>query len=186
MILSILIPSTPNRETMLASLISNLDNQIDKLWLWDEVEILVEMDSYEKTIGEKRNALLDKVDSKYLCFIDSDDRVAENYLQQLMLGIMLDFDCCSLNGVITTNGSNPRTFIHSLKYNSWFEENNIYYRPPNHLNCIKSETAKQFKFPQTNTGEDKDWSMQIAESGLLKTEYEITETIYFYDYISNK
>lgn len=186
MLLSILIPSTPNRENMLASLISSLDSQIDRLWLWDEVEILIELDNFEKTIGEKRNALLDRVEGKYLCFIDSDDRVSENYLKQLMFGIMSDVDCCSLNGIITTDMDNPKTFIHSIKHNNWYESNDIYYRPPNHLNCIKSEIAKKFKFPLINSGEDRDWSMQINESGLLKTEYEIKETIYYYDYISNK
>ena len=99
---------------------------------------------------------------------------------------MKGVDCCSLNGLMTTDGLNPIEFKHSIKYNNWFEKNGILYRNPNHLNCIKSSIAKQFKFNHKNLGEDMDWSYQILQSNILKTEHEIQETIYFYDYISNK
>jgi glycosyltransferase involved in cell wall biosynthesis len=150
------------------------------------VEILCQIDNGEATIGQKRNDLLSNAKGEYLCFIDDDDRISSNYISLVLEAIQKNPDCCSLNGLIITNGINPKNFIHSIKYNSWYEENNIYYRPPNHLNCIKSQIAKQFKFPCISNGEDRDWSMQIASSGLLKTESEINETIYYYDYISNK
>jgi hypothetical protein len=62
----------------------------------------------------------------------------------------------------------------------------VYYRPPNHLNVIKASIAKQFKFPEKNFGEDMEWSMQIQQSGLLKTEAHIDETLYYYIYKTNK
>jgi glycosyltransferase involved in cell wall biosynthesis len=151
-----------------------------------DVEILFQIDNGEITIGQKRNDLLSRARGEYLCFIDDDDRISSNYISLVLESIETKPDCCSLIGLITTDGGNAKNFIHSIKYNNWYEENNIYYRPPNHLNCIKSQIAKQFKFPCISNGEDKDWSMQIAQSGLLKKEYEIKETIYFYDYLSNK
>ena len=93
-------------------------------------------------------------------------------------------DCVSLVGVITLDGQNPKTFIHSLQYNSWFEENNVYYRCPNHLNPIKRSIAIQFPYPKKNIGEDWDWSMAVAQSGLLQTEAVIEEPYYFYQYIT--
>lgn len=152
----------------------------------EEVEFILMIDDKENTIGYKRNKLLEYAKGDYLCFVDCDDRISENYFELLLKAIKTNPDCCSLNGIITTDGINAKEFKHSIKYTSWYEENNIYYRPPNHLNCIKSEIAKQFLFPETNSGEDMDWSLKIQRSGLLKNECEIKETLYYYDYISNK
>ena len=63
---------------------------------------------------------------------------------------------------------------------SYFEQDGVYYRPPNHLNPMKREIAIQFKFPEQYHGEDLCWAMALAQSGLLKTEETITEPYYFY------
>ena len=190
MLLSILIPSLVSRKQHLDLLCSYISNQIHQYMVDKKIDvnvsILCQIDNGEMSIGQKRNELLGGAKGEYICFIDDDDTIAANYIQLVLEAIETNPDCCSLNGLITTDGGNPKAFIHSIKYNTWYEENNIYYRPPNHLNCIKSSIAKQFKFPCINSGEDADWSMQIAKSGLLKTESEINETIYYYDYISNK
>ena len=91
-------------------------------------------------------------------------------------------DCVSLKGIITFDGANPRIFIHSIKYDHYFEKDGIYYRPPNHLNTIKRSIAIQFQFPNENTFEDTNWAMQIARSKLLNVEEEILEPFYFYNY----
>jgi hypothetical protein len=77
-----------------------------------------------------------------VCYIDDDDRVSETYISDI-LSILLnnDVDCCSLVGEITIDGGVPQKFIHSLKYEGWFDEgegaDKVYYRNPNHLNVIK-------------------------------------------------
>lgn len=204
--LSILVPTLSERQKSCCNLIRQVKEQLTlsglpdvslrPFWMEDYdfhritfeegVEILFLTDEKQNNVGHKRNVLLDYAKGDYLAFVDDDDRIADKYFELLINGVKSNPDCCSLNGIISFDGINPKKFIHSLKYNSWYEENNIYYRPPNHLNCIKSSIAKQFKFPEINSGEDKNWSMQIAESGLLKNEFEIEETLYFYDYVSNK
>ena len=62
----------------------------------------------------------------------------------------------------------------------------MYERYPNHLNCIKSSIAKQFKFPEINFGEDTLWADKVFKSGLIKTEHFIDKVIYHYKYITNK
>lgn len=204
--LSILIPSLIESNYFYKRILSQIKNQLTLLPIFDSeirpfnnknydffrfvfeefVEVIILVDEKQNTIGYKRNELLKYASGEYVAFVDVDDRINENYFSLLLAAIETKPDCCSLNGIITTDGCNPKYFTHSLRYKNWYEESNIYYRPPNHLNCIKSSIAKAFIFPNLSNGEDKDWSMQIAESGLLKTEYEIQETIYFYDYISNK
>jgi len=151
-------------------------------WL-EDIEILVDPTEGE-TIGFKRNKLLQRAKGDFVLWIDDDDRVSDNFIVNVMMGIELDRDCCSLKGVITENSRNPKTFIHSIKYKEYREFNGIYERFPNHLNCIRASIAKQFRFPETNHGEDTDWATQIFNSGLIKTEHWIDDVIYFYEYVS--
>lgn len=119
---------------------------------------------------------------QYQSMIDDDDRVSENYIELLMRGAESGLDCCELNGVITEDGKNPRPFRHSLEYDKYDEEGILYRRFPNHLSCIKRELVKDFKFPPKSFSEDTDWAYMVHRAGVLKTEYKISQTIYFYDY----
>jgi glycosyltransferase involved in cell wall biosynthesis len=152
-----------------------------------QVEFLSDNHEYD-TIGVKRNRLLERATGEYLCFFDADDQPSENYIDLLMGAIETGCDCASLLGVYTVNGSFDGIFEHSLKYNEWrTTDNNIKYeRYPNHLNCIKADIAKRFKFPEKNFSEDYDWSKQIHEAGALNTEHYIPSIIYNYNYLSNK
>lgn len=181
--LSILIPTLTSRIRTFTHIHDRLKELIGEN---NEVEILVETDNGEKTIGEKRNILVNRAKGEYVAFVDDDDDVTDWYIEALLEGIETGSDCCSLIGEITFDGQNPRTFIHSIQYNSYFEKDNVYYRPPNHLNCIKRSLAIQIPFPEKNFGEDTDFAMALCRSGLLKTEHYIDRGLYFYKYITKK
>lgn len=138
------------------------------------------------TVGEKRNKLIEKATGKYVCFIDDDDDITDDYISTMMKGCESNADCVGMVGIITFSGKNPRKFIHSLKYNHYFEENEVYYRPPNHLNAIKKELIADIKFPEKNRSEDTDWAMAVLHSGRLKTEYEVNDVLYKYLFDSEK
>jgi glycosyltransferase involved in cell wall biosynthesis len=180
MLLSILICSIHEREEKLKRLIKKLNNT------FEDVEIQTYIDDKQLSVGTKRNCLLNDAKGKYICFVDDDDDVCDNYIALLREGCLSDADCINLNGIITTNGDNPKLFIHSLKYNYYFEKDDVYYRPPNHLNTIKKSLVENFKFPNINNGEDTDWAMQICKSKVLKNEYEIKQVIYHYLYDTDK
>jgi glycosyltransferase involved in cell wall biosynthesis len=183
--LSILICTLPERKDFLNRLFDILDSQLS-------CDVEVHTDPWPKpfTIGQKRNHLLLKAKGDYICFIDDDDRVSENYISLLMEGINKGIDCCSLTGIITEDGNNPLVFQHSIKYQQYKTNPEgmpvRYERYPNHLNCIKASIAKQFRFPEINHGEDTDFATQIFKSGLIKTEHWIEDVIYHYDYRSKK
>jgi glycosyltransferase involved in cell wall biosynthesis len=180
--LSILIPTIPQRKDML----DNLMNEFRKQYSGEDV-IMITCDN-DKSIGAKRNELLQAAKSEYVCFFDDDDLPSSTYIEDLLKAIESNPDCVSLRGVITWDGVNPELFEHSIKYKAWITTtNNIKYeRPPTPLNCIKSSIAKQFNFPEINHGEDRDWSNQLNESGLLKNEVYIDKVLYHYKFITNK
>lgn len=186
MILSLLIPTIDERREMFENIYAILKMQILNNPNKNQIEILI--DNSKKTIGEKRNNLLAMAKGEYVAFVDDDDEVSNEYIESLMIAIKQKPDCVSLRGVITWNGNNPELFEHSVKYSAYATTTNEikYERYPNHLNCIKSSIAKQFKFKEINFGEDTDWATQIFQSGLLKKEVYIDKVLYHYKYIVNK
>lgn len=184
--LSILICTIPSRYASYGRLITELNAQI--LPYAPEVGI-ISNNSTQLSIGAKRNWLLEKAESEYVCFIDDDDSVSVNYIDLLMKAVESGCDCASLKGLYSVDGKADGIFEHSLKYEAWQTVLNAeikYERYPNHLNMIKTSIAKRFKFPEINHGEDENWSTQIHKSGLLRTEFYIPEVIYFYRYNSKK
>jgi len=200
--LSILIPTLPDRQDKLDELLQLLRKQTHILttdytegedyFIRREynplLEILILSDKKKYSIGWKRNKLLKEADGEYVCFIDDDDKVSENYFNVLFNGIDLSVDCCSLRGHYFTDGTFDGVFEHSIKYEAYKTTPNEikYERFPNHLNCIKSVIAKKFKFPEKNHGEDTDWATQIHKSGLIEKEHYIDQVIYYYHYTSKK
>jgi len=83
MILSILIPSIPERANKLNILLDNLKTQVIEVNkthpTLGEVEILID-DSKKfieggKSVGKKRYDLIKKAKGKYICFLDDDENV---------------------------------------------------------------------------------------------------------------
>ncbi len=183
---SILICTLDERLDQFSILYQKLQKQIHHYGLEDQIEILFFRDNRERSIGEKRNALLRQSRGKYINFIDDDDDVHDDYIKMLYDRIKKKPDCVSLYGMITFDGNYPTPFFHSIAYDHYFEKPGAYYRPPNPINPIKRSIAAQFLFPHTSYTEDTDWAMQIARSKLLKKEESVFEPYYFYKYIRNK
>lgn len=195
MILSILICTIQERKVQYDALVEKIKNQIAKYQLshyslYREVEVVSICDNKKITIGEKRNKLLDMASGEYICFIDDDDDVSDDYVELIVSTIKRgslnehNVDCIGTQGIITFDGTNERQWYISKDYGKWYEENNVYYRTPNHLSPVKRELALQVKFPEVNFSEDNDYSQRLFP--LLKTEAKIEKNIYFYKYISNK
>jgi hypothetical protein len=177
--LAVGILTTNDRKNQLDALLSKLE----KLEL-NDTYILIE--NSDKNIGAKRNYILKEafdLDCDYVCFIDDDDDIDDDYFNLIFDGLKNYPTHCSLKGIYTVDGKNPVIFEHSIKYSTWKTNDSgkiKYERPPNHLNVIKTSIANKFKFKEINHGEDKDWSEQIFKSGLLNNEYYIEKPIYHY------
>jgi len=181
-LLSICICSLHVRAEMRKGLFASLNKQIMARPDYKQIEICVDSDNGETTIGAKRNRLLDRALGKFVCFVDDDDQLATDYVNRIMDTIIAnpDIDCVGMKGIIVTNGSNPKPFIHSVKYKKWSEDKEAYYRCPNHLNPIRTEIARKVRFNEVNHGEDADFSTRVKP--LLKKEVFIDSAIYYYLY----
>lgn len=178
--LSILIPSLNRRKHYLDRLMGILDPQTNH-----EVEILINVDDGEKSIGTKRNELLMQATGDYVAFVDDDDIVEPYYVEEILKAVETGPDVVGIHLLHVEDGTLRGLTYHSLKYTHWWDEVNNeqphlrnYYRNPNHLNPIKREYALQVGFPEINFGEDKDYSYNILK--YLKTEMYIDKPVYHY------
>ncbi len=187
-VLSILIPSLASRTRFRQRILGMLEPQLEVFG--DAVELLTDVDDGAATIGAKRNSLLARAEGRYVCFVDDDDRVGQNYVALIMQALEIEPDCCSLYGEITFQKAGSllrRPFRHSIRYAGHYFTNGTYYRTPNHLNAIRADFARAVGFDEDmRRGEDTDFSKRLHRAGLLKIESEISQPIYFYDYVENK
>ena len=173
---SVLICTIPLRKNMFIDLLNRITllKQSTKL----SIEVLFDC-RLNISIGAKRNDLLSRSNGSYSCFVDDDDKITDDYFKVIEES-ELKYDCIQLNGIFYNNGIKNKPFYHSLKYDKWFEDNNAFYRNPNHLNPIKTSIAKQIGFTDKNFQEDYDFSKKLLESGLIKTEYQHDKIQYLY------
>ena len=185
--LSLLVCTLEDRSDYLTRLLGVLDPQVEGT---SEVELLIEKDEGQKTIGEKRNTLLRKASGEYVAFIDDDDIVSSDYVEKIIKALESDPDVIGMNLLYFVDSNFTGISYHSLSYDSWFENQDKstglmrYYRNPNHLNPVKRELALKAGFPEISMGEDRAYSAKLLEH--IKQEKYIIEPIYYYFFRSVK
>ena len=180
-LLSVGILTINGREHFFNRLLSKI-KEILPTELSSQVEIIVNRDNKERSVGTKRNQIINSARGKYICFIDDDDLVSDNYFTQIITELKKNVDCVGFTGNYYVGGSLIMEFNHANKNGGNFRLNNIQYRPINHLNPIRTTIAKQIMFPEVNLGEDSDYSDKLFNSNLIKTESIITDVMYHYLY----
>ncbi len=180
--LSVLIPTLASRSGMLSKLCDKLERQIGLRGPVPEVEVLIFEDSGERTIGEKRNRLLEEACGRYVVSVDDDDDISDDYVAVLLDAVRSDpsADCIGLRAIMTTSGKLPVQMVYTLQTGGIVDENEICYRPPMHLTPIRRSIAARYRFKETNFGEDSDWALRMLADGALKSEIFVDRVVYHY------
>ena len=95
----------------------------------------------------------------------------------------------SPKGLIYTDGKNPTEFVHQYgkEYATVRHRRYVTYeRPIMHINVVKTEIAKKVRFPEKTFGEDRDYGIKLANSGLISSAGFIDKTMYHYYYRTKK
>jgi len=183
-LLSVLIATMPSRKDMFTYLTTKLLSQVSQA-NQSSVEIIYD-DRMGINIGEKRNQMLQRANGLFSVFIDDDDDISFNYIELILSAIQSNpsADAIGMKGCISFNGSSERKWVISIECKTWHEENNVYYRTPNHISPVKTKLAKMIGFPSTTHGEDYEYSMGLLPH--IKSEVFIDSEIYHYKYIEKK
>jgi len=132
------------------------------------------------TIGGKRNALINESIGEYICFIDDDDDISENYVSEILKAIESKPDCIGFKILCDMQGK-KEIAASSLKY-EWTEnvDGYKYVRSIYHKTPVKREIALMCMFPDKSYGEDFEYSQRLKKH--LKSEVFINHFLYFYNY----
>ncbi len=175
---SILIPSVPARRAAAAALYDELEHQAEGL----DVEILLLLDNHKRSIGKKREALVQASRGRYVAFVDDDDTVSGNYVQAII-------EASELNpGVITFDSSCVIDGAQAVRIRHGLSNDNEQYNPagfkrkPWHINAWPGDLARAWPFPDLNYGEDWPWCESMLR--FVRTERHIDDVLYHYRYDS--
>lgn len=165
---SVLIPTIPGREDSLRDLLSSIREKVARIAPFLRVEYCINFDNRVKSIGRKREELLQGAKGKYMSFIDDDDAITDAYIEDLRDTIAGGYHVMRLRGQIQ-----QFTFTHSTEntLSGMMASGEVFLRPPNHLNPMMTDVAKLIHFGDAVRGEDLDWTIRLARRNLLEREY---------------
>lgn len=181
--LSILVCSVHTRiNTFLPKIQEQLFGQYGQLSEPDQerVEIIILTDNKKMMLGHKRNKMVELAQGKYIVFVDDDDRIADDYITQLLKATESDADSIVFQAEVSLNGEPPRICYYSKDVRRDYNHRDGYYRIPNHICCIKREVSLKSSFPNVLYGEDAGYGKVLLP--FLKTEHKIDKVLYYYDY----
>jgi glycosyltransferase involved in cell wall biosynthesis len=180
--LSILVPTVPSRLSFFYPRI--MKQLLEQSSNFHQVEILGFFDNKKRTVGEKRQDMLNLAKGEYLVFIDDDDRIAEDYIATIIetLNNNPNTDCVVFDCICCIENSSLKTYC---KYGTEFEYGYIndsqteWRGKPAHTMVYKSSIAKKHLYNNVNFGEDCEWVIRACKD--IKEQTRIDKVLYYYD-----
>jgi hypothetical protein len=171
--LSILTPAIWNRESakFLAAAISE---QIGS----DPVEHLVLFDNRARSIGAKRQSLVDIARGEYIAFVDDDDDVSEDYVERLLEATKTGADVITFRQRAIYNGLESEVHFGINNHDGPFTPGGITLRAPWHVCAWKRERVQGCLFSESNYGEDLVWCLQARRRA--RTAHHIDAVLHTY------
>lgn len=190
--LSILIPTLVTRVSFFNSIKTELEKQINQGKFSTDIEIISVLDNREKTIGSKRNILLGMSKGDFLTFIDDDDFVSPDYIEEVMNAIKSNplADCIVYDSIYSLNGKIRFRCHYSIDYDYSNTKDLLknngkeWFGKPAHTMVWRSSLAKKHKFPNKSRREDFEW-VAVAYKD-IKKEIKIDKVLYYYNAVSKK
>jgi len=164
---SILIATLEQRRTLFDTLTADLREKFARICPGLRLEILEERDSGQMSVGLKRRRLLQRAKGKYVAFIDDDDAVTNEYFEDFLTCFTEKKDVMRIRGKM-----HDYTFTNSLETqpDSKMYVNGVFIRLPNHINPMLAEIARMVTFEDAVRGEDLKWTVDLAKTGLLRSQ----------------
>lgn len=186
-ILTIMIPTTIDRDEMCEKLIAELVYQMAEMRfeLNKEVEIISIRDNKEISVGLKRQRLLEMAKGTWVVGFDSDDFPAPTYIQDIVTSLRSNIDVDHVGFIedCDIDGQKSKS-IFSIKHKSWDDKEEGYdqVRCANPKSVIRRTKALQVGYQDLRWGEDRIFSEAVTP--LLESEVFINKPLYQYRYKS--
>jgi hypothetical protein len=180
--LSILTPSIPSRiGNSLQKIIEKINNQIKENNLEKKVEHLILIDNKVRTVGRKRDNLIQSAIGQFIAFVDDDDDISNDYVLQLTNAIKAnpDVDVITFKQNCYIENYPKSVAVFSLKNeNESYVPGTTFKRKPYHICAWNKNIAQKYRVPSNNISEDIGWVSQLWKEA--KTEYFIDKALHAY------
>lgn len=177
MILSILTPTIPERRTKCMYVLAD---KIAKQMGGQAVEHLILSDNRKRSIGAKRQALLDIARGQYIAFVDDDDDIADGYVEELLKATVSGADVITFMQAATYNGKKSVVDFQLGQGDQYFNPGGITIRDAWHVNAWRRSRVAHCQFGETNYGEDLTWCLQARR--MAETTVHIPKILHFYNH----
>ena len=179
--LSVLTPAIPGRFALLEPLVAKLAGQVQRRAATDvDVELLALLDNQRRSIGAKRQGLIDLAAGRYLAFVDDDDDVADDYIDRILAATREAADVIVFDQRVLIDDEPPRRVRFGMEFQN--EElgppGTITHRQPFPACAWRTELARQGRFPDAMYGEDWGWVSQLLP--LVRTQVRIDAVLHTY------
>ena len=178
MILSILTPTIPGREKQLQALQTRIEAQSSGLKSSGQVEHLVFCDNRTRSIGAKRQALVNIARGQYIAFVDDDDDIADSYVAELLTAAASGADVITFLQGATYNGLQSVVDFQLGQGDHSFMPGGITNRDAWHVNAWRRSRVAHCQFGESNYGEDLTWCQQARR--MAETTVHIPKILHFY------
>jgi len=168
--------------THLHPLIQKIERQVKDWTGKGTVEILTFLDNRMRTIGEKRDALVQMSRGRFVAFCDDDDDVTETYVAELLNAIAManeDVSVITFDQLAIINGVQAVCSFSLSHPNEPFKAPG-FRRNAWHVCAWRGEMARKVRFPATNYGEDWAWAKHLVIDA--KNELRIPRVLHVYRY----
>jgi glycosyltransferase involved in cell wall biosynthesis len=138
-------------------LVTRIYEMAQKMGLQKQVEIIWLVDNWMRTLGSKRQNMVEMAQGEYIVFCDDDDNLADDFLKEIVPAmdqkpdVITFWEDCTWNeyrGVLKYGLKNPYELM---------QLRGTCLRPAIHVSVWKRELCLKIKFKDTNWGEDKAW-----------------------------
>jgi len=129
-------------------------------------------------LGDKRQKMLEKSNGKYVCIVDDDDLISEDYFDKILIGIEKDVDVICIPVERSVDGVFEKIY-HYGELNPLTTQQTIAHFCP-----VKKHVALLSGYRSIGMGEDLDFAIGLKDH--LKTAHYISEPLYYQKYISRE
>lgn len=148
-----------------------------------QVEILICSDNGVVPSGAKRQLLSDLSSGEYICCVDDDDEVYEDYISSILQAAASNADLITFN---LTYFKDKRITEHWM-FGLYRNLRPMGLMSANHLCVWKRSIARTVAWcPDLGYGDDRLWFEPLVKSGLVKSVYHINKSLYSYFYSSTE
>jgi hypothetical protein len=183
---SILVPTLGERRALFERLMAGLLPQTDRYT--GRVRVVGWLNNGRPSLPEIRQTLVTRADTDYVSFVDDDDLVSLDYVDEIMAALDQRPDYVGFQVQCYSNDRPTLVAYHSLKYGDWVNLPDRYLRDISHINPMRTSLARTADFRRARPGapEDRAWVGQLRRSGVLKHEVTVDRVMYHYLYSTSR